>query len=317
MTGCFICPIYDQGRDFEFGYEFVESAIKFDLENALYFVFSTQAQQNKFLSECQRRFRKSPQGLIFDRDLSDCQNPVSIKKFYAIYTLKNSFDYIAAVDCESILTRSFDVGQLFDEIWKTGSCFASNLSIIGAELVLKCAAALGVEKNENVIRETGQYKHTWWFNEIPVYCAKDIEPFFQWLEKNDRLKTIYHDWNCFDYLVYGLWEIAEKDLNVKRYRVKCINGIIEALWRPEIWNKVGIEKKLGTHWTSREDCLHPVNEQICLQFHRDRRHLRFRQYLRRFYNDVFYTVKSCMKNTMPATAGWKKAKNILRRSISI
>lgn len=291
MTGCLICPIYDKGRDFEFGYEFVKSAVEFHLEDSLYFVFSAQMQREKFLSECQRRFGREPHGLVFDRNLSDCQNPVTIKKFYALWKLSEDFDYLAAIDCECLCTRSFNVGEVFDEIWKTGSCFASNMSLVGSDDILKCAMALGVEYDSDIIRETDQYNYTWWFNDIPVYRGKDIAPFFQWIEQNNYWKIIYHNWHCFDYLVYGLWNICEKGMRIKRCNLKNVIGIIESLWKPEVRNKVRIEKEIGTHWTSRIDSYHPENRNICLQFHCDRRSLRLKQCLGRYYFIVKYRLK--------------------------
>ena len=290
-TGCFICPIYDKRRDFEFGYEFVESAVKYGLENDLYFVFSTDEQQNAFLAECEKRFGKQPKGLLFDRNLSDCKNPVSIKKFYGLYALADKYDYIATVDCECVfLPVSLTAGEMLENVWRAGTCFSANRSYAGADVMMKCAAALDLQNDEKILRETGGLCYTWWFNDIPVYLASDIAPFFQWLEEDDRFKKTYYDWNCFDHLVYGMWRILYRDQHIYRHKLIGISSIAEACWRPELPGKGRIERILGTHWTSRVDTSH-VNAGIYMQFHRDRRNRRFISYFSRPVRNVITILK--------------------------
>ena len=291
MTGCFICPIYDQGSDFEYGYEFVESAVRFHLTDSLYFVFSSEEQQNKFLDECKKRYAEIPHGMIFERNLSDCENPITIKKFYALSVLFQSFDYIAAVDCECIFVKGIPVGQMLENVWNAGTCFAANYSVQGADIVFACAKALGIEHNKHIIKETRKFNYTWWFNDIPVYRSADIKSFYEWMEKKHYFEVIYHEWNCFDYLVYGLWLIMEKEMNLKCFEYKDDISIIESLWEPEIRKKIEIEKAMGTHWTSRVKIQDNENENIYMQFHRDRRHTRFRQFFGRQYRYLKHKVK--------------------------
>lgn len=291
MTGCFICPIYDQGRDFEFGYEFVESAVRNNLVNDLYFIFSSKQQQDKFILECEKRFHAQPNGLVLEKNLSDSKNPVTIKKFYGIKVLAERYNYIAAVDCECIFTKHMSAGTMLDNIWQAGTYLAANRSIKGADVVLRCAIALGLQHDPRIIEETNSFKYTWWFNEIPVYRTADIDSFFDWLEKNDYLRTIYYNWYCFDYLVYGIWMILEKNMKLKKYAIGNLTSIIEALWRPEIPCKMAIEKKVGTHWTARVNLGTRDNPNIYMQFHRDRRNTRFRQCFGRTARTIFYRLK--------------------------
>ncbi len=270
MTGVYICPIYDKEKDFEYGYKLVESAVKCGTSEDLYFVFSDQAQQDKFMDHCMKRFDKKPGKILYDDPLKDCRNPVSMKKWYGIRALSDQYDYIAAIDCECIFLKAQQTGKILDEIWNTQSFLRCNKSTVGASDVKKCAEALGLDQDERLIRETQGFTLTWWFNEIPVYKASDLNAFFEWLDEPDRYKTVYHEWCCFDYYVYVIWLILYRDMHLRALPYTNIAGTIEGLWGSLSFNKAGIEKCFNTHWTSRNERLEN-NERLCIQFHTDRR----------------------------------------------
>lgn len=280
MTGCFICPIYDKGMDFKYGYNLVESAIQFGLISNLYFVFSSVDQKNIFLDYCVKHYGNTPNALILEQNLSSFRNPVTIKKFFGLRSLMSQYDYISTIDCESVFTQEFEPGHLLDEIWQSESYLSANICIKGVEILRKCVETLCIERGELLERETKNYRFYWWFNEIPVYRSDTLNDFFQWLENNGRIERIYNDWNCFDYLVYVLWILAFKEKHLHKHRFPAMYGIIEELWEPEIPFKHAIERKMHTHWTSRTKLRNKENN-IYIQFHLDRRHTRFKQYLGR------------------------------------
>lgn len=273
MTGCFICPIHDRvvknKSDFELGYLLVGSAISVGIVNDLWFVFSSSEQKDKFLDEAQKRFSVSVNYLIYNKDLSDCKNPVTIKKFFGIKKLAKKYDYIATIDCETKFYGHINIGELLGDIWNKGTYLNSNVSELGGRDVKKCIQALNLENSELLKQETENYTYSWWFNDIPVYDSKTINEFFLWIDENSYKETIYYTWECFDYLVYVIWLILTQNKQLNKFGIKSRDIIVESLWKTEIINKKKIEEMLGTHWTSRHT-LHE-GERIQVEFHLDRR----------------------------------------------
>ena len=168
MNGAYVCPIFDKENDFEYGYAFVESAIKHKTVNELYFVFSFLSHQEKFNIECNHRFGIQPESILLDDPLKDCMNPVTIKKYFGVKELINKQDYVAAIDCESLFIRDFDSGTLMDRIWRAESFLNCNKAVMAANDLYNCACALRLDKDMSLIEETEDFSVTWWFNEIPV-----------------------------------------------------------------------------------------------------------------------------------------------------
>jgi hypothetical protein len=269
VTGCFICPIYDKRNDFEYGYRLTKSAARYAKVDDLYFVLSSYEQRDKFLSECGKRFGFQPGALVYAEDMSACKNPVSIKKLYAVRCLKNQYDYIAAIDCECVFTRKTDMGVLLHEIWQKGTYLVSNPSSTGANDLRICAEKMGMLDSGKLAVETRDFRYTWWFNEIPVYRAADLDEFFAWLDRDNHYDKVYGNWSCFDYLVYGLWLIMYKAKHLRIYNRFAPGGMIENLCDPKTEAKYQIERECGTHWTARRTLI-PPNEKIHLKFHLDR-----------------------------------------------
>lgn len=274
MEGVFICPIYDKvhgsSSDFEYGYQLFKSALDSEVNKDLFYIFSSNQQEDKFVNECKRRYKEVPNGLVYDVDLRDCKNPVSEKKFYGVQELANKYDYIAPIDCETVFLKKFHPGELMDEIWINKTYLNSNFSILGGEDVKKCISALGLEDNELLKSETNDYQLSCWFNEIPVYNSADVNEFFQWIKDNGYERIIYDNWSCFDYLVYITWRILSKGDHLNKISITTTDVLIESLWKPEIKNKQKIESDTHTHWTSRVDAM-KNNNGMYLQFHIDRR----------------------------------------------
>lgn len=269
MKGCFICPIYDKGKDFEYGYHLIDTAIRYTDLNDLYFIFSTREHQDKFLGECQRRFGRVPGALIYEADMSDSKNPVTVKKFFGIRMLMDQYDYIATIDCECVFVRQTDAGKLMDEIWNENTYLACGRSVLGGRDLKNCIDALGLGDNELLKRETADCSCTWWFNEIPIYKSENLGDFFAWLDKDNLYDTVYYTWECFDYLVYVIWLLLYKDKHLKIYDYESHMGMIESLCHPNTPHKYRAERDFHTHWTSRRN-LFPPNPRIHLKFHLDR-----------------------------------------------
>ena len=288
MSSCYIVPIYDKDDDFDYGYELVGSAVKYSMARNVYFVFSSYEQKDKFFAECEKRFSVQPGGLVLEDDLRGSRNPVTIKKWYGIRKLMDRYDYIAAIDCETVFVRDAGEEDVLEAAWREETYLAANRSVCGAAVVKRCAEALGLDRNETLRTETKEFRYTWWFNEIPVYRTADLDEFFRWIEDEGWNDAIYSEFCCFDYIVYVFWLLLYKGKHLKRYGFTSNVSVIEALWQPEITGKIKKERILGTHWTSRVDLQkEPINPNIYLQFHRDRRHRRFRSYLGRVFQRCF------------------------------
>lgn len=266
INGCFMCPIYDKGQDFEYGYKMFESAIQNGLGNNLYFIFSGAEQEKKFMGHCKETWGETPGSVVMEENLSNCKNPVSIKKIYGLKKLQKKFDYIAAIDCECIFLKKFDPGEIMDEIWRNETYLSCNIALV--RIIHKCAEGLGLLDDSKIVEATGNFKYTWWFNEIPVYKTETLDEFFDWLDEKDRYNIVYNNWNCFDYYVYVMWLIMKFNKKTVKYDYKAYGGIVEELCNPVRFFKRKIEKDFGSHWTSNRK-IDKTNAKLCLQFHRD------------------------------------------------
>ena len=182
--------------------------------------------------------------------------------------MKN-YDYIATIDCESEFVRSFEPGEVMNDIWESQSFLTANKSSAKAqEITRRCAELIGLDaENSRVRQETESYLYYWWFNEIPVYRTDTLSGFFSWLDENSRRESIFGNWCCFDYLVYVMWLIECRGCGLRKIDVTSSFGITEGLY--SLRGYEGFERKHNIHWTSRAR-VSDGDKNIVMRFHLDR-----------------------------------------------
>ncbi|MCR5786094.1 MAG: hypothetical protein K6G28_00110 [Acholeplasmatales bacterium] len=263
---CFLCPIYDSGNHFEFGYNLVKSMKNLGVKTDIFFIFSNIEQQEKFynlVSDLNYRINH----LILPEEFLDYKSKVVVKKLYGLKELMNKYNYIALIDCETIFIKNGDFDEIFKTINDNRLCLNANISYDGFFILRACFLQLGLYKNKKLRKEFSNFKYNYWFNEIQVYDCSVLPEFFEWLEQFDKEKYL-NDWYCFEYYIYGAFLILEKDYHIIKHKnLKSMGGILEYLPMYSTQKQHKILNQLKTHWTSSADV---QNDNCYLRFHLDR-----------------------------------------------
>ena len=302
---CFIVPFKRTNKDDECVKYFLESAHKYNMSKYLIFVIDDN-DAYKYLSSIDNDIKlivAHPKALVNN-------NIVTMKKFYGIEHVYKDYDYIAAIDCDSLFLKTFDPYELFNEIWESKSCFYKTTALIKFRQMdfFMTAAACGLENNLILKKETNNFTDNIWFNDIPVYKSSDMKDFFIWLKttKTSNGKTVFQNVEnnicCFDYFVYWYWLICYKGLTSERSErpsyelslleetfdiynnyMSFVEGRVRSGQEVNKYHKfaemsvlqdaLNIEKIINTHWTARDyEKTKDIipNDNLYIQIHIDR-----------------------------------------------
>ena len=295
-SACFVVPFWRTDKDDKCVKNFIESAQMFDMSQYLYFIIDSEEDRN-FLLDIDRSLKT----FLVNEDISkNNMNVPTAKKFYGLEVLYDKYEYIAAIDCDSIFLKNFDIYEVFNEIWESKSCFykARQISEGSVEGRRKCAEEIGLANNYFLKRETEDFLYNIWFNDIPVYKSSNLKEFFDWIHfsKLEDGNTIYNHilqtFECFDYFIYWYWLVSYKGFTSDRtYFVSNNVSLIESIplyykLSIDMKNKIpeemnynllymiyNIEETIKTHWTTRnyEKTKKIIpNSRLCMQIHCDR-----------------------------------------------
>jgi hypothetical protein len=203
-----IIPIHPP--KFVFGEGIVHSWNKHSTSD-LYFVFSNLEDADNFANTVSGRYKT----IVLPEELRDYSNMITVKKFYGISNIIEEYDYVCVFDAEMKVIRHFDTDNIYEEVWKTRE-LKCNLSWAGADIIRNNSVLMACDENEDLIRETENFNLYWWFNEICVYEKNTFKEFFDFLNSSPHFKTIYNNWECFDYILYGIWLICFKGFKCRK-----------------------------------------------------------------------------------------------------
>lgn len=263
----FACPLYDMKNHFDLALDLYGSKIENKIEDDFYFVFSNLKQKDKFESLVNERWpQKDFRWLITTEEINKCKAKAVSKKFYALETLKDDYDYIILVDCESLFIKHCDYGALAEQIWEKRSMLNANKSLDGYLIMRKCFKTLGVYNNELLRKDTLSFRYNFWFNELQVYKCNNLDEFFIWLNCHNKTK-VYDEYLCFEYYVYYAFLLIEKGIHINKFNFESMGGINEYLFKFTESKQKEIMNTMGLHWTSSRDA---INENVVMLFHLDR-----------------------------------------------
>jgi len=248
---------------FGFAKEAVASWNQF-CDSDLYFVFSDEKDAEEFKKICFGNYKS----IILPENLRSYRNPISVKKYYGVMQLIKEFKYVGVFDAEIKVVKPFDTDTIYEEIWNTqqlkcNQCFPD---VNGGNVVYNNSVTMGLDKNEKLLEQTDHFKWYWWFNEICVYESKASKLFFDYLENHPQKDILFHEYWCFDYLIFGIWLICHQDFKCVKFFPdrKFGFGAIEH----NQFNIGGVTEKFNSYMDSN---MHPENyEKIKVQFHMDR-----------------------------------------------
>lgn len=213
---CTVVPTYLY--KFDYAMNFLKSHNE-NLETDLYFVFSTVEEEQLF------RY-----AVMMNRDFKDNSYKnykylivkgvggsglITQKKLWAVNELVKTYDYVAVLDDESLVVKSFDPNVVYKEIAEARS-FKSNRRNDHLYHLKSVAEKMNLVDNERLIEQTDNFTQYWWFNELCVYDAKYFKEFFDWLISHPNLKELLSSFECFDYLLYSIWLICNKEFTLDK-----------------------------------------------------------------------------------------------------
>jgi hypothetical protein len=263
----FICPIYDMKNHFDLAVNLYRSKVELGIDEDFYFVFSDNAQKEKLSHRIKEELNAEFYSIVIPEELLPYKSKVVTKKFYALQTLMNKYDYLSVIDSESIFIKNGDFYKVFETIWEQGNCLKSNISYDGFNILRTCFQTMNIYFEPKLLKEFRFYKYNFWFNDIPVYKCELLPEFFRWLDQFDK-NGYLNEWLCFEYYIFAAFLILEKGFHLQRYdNLKSCGGIMEYLPLFPIDEQKKILNQLGTHWSSNPMV---TNEDTYLLFHLDR-----------------------------------------------
>ena len=211
----------------------------------------------------------------------------------------NDYDYIAAIDCECEFIRSFQPGELMNDIWESKSFLTANKTpnrTNSTSTTMRDTAVLMGLDGEQLRHETEDYQYLWWFNEIPVYRTDTLKDFFSWLNENSRRDAVFNNWCCFDYYIYVMWLIECKGFKLTKVDITFPGNLVESLCHCEKDKFKGFEREHNIHWTSRAK-VRPEDSSVVMKCQLD--HLRE-------YNRPYRKFKRAVKYILISLGLWRK-----------
>lgn len=197
-----------------------ETFNKFVTNGDLFLVFSNEDELNYLKTITNEKFNS----IVIDND--KIPNIITYKKFFGVnYVFNKNYDYIGIVDCETEFVKQLDLSEIQD-IYKS-KIFKTNTSSNGGRIVKKCADAL--EYTDIVSQITDNYSQYWWFNDLCVYEKGTFTEFYESILTSKNYNMIMSDSEYFDYFLYSIWLLVNKDFKLKNYmpHKKFVYGILE------------------------------------------------------------------------------------------
>lgn len=221
---CTVVPIHYP--KFNYAIDLLNSHSK-NIKSDLYFIFSSQEEYDIFLKITLKIGNLNYKKIILPEEINKYSNIITNKKFYAVNILSDQYKYISVFDCESLFVKPFNTDEIYKKIDDT-KIFKSNRRRTSDHLK-KLAVLMGYENNKVLLEETDNFLQYWWFNDICVYNTELFSEFYAWFLKKDNYKEMMNEFSCFDYLLYSMWLICNKNYKLKKYlqNIICNGAMIE------------------------------------------------------------------------------------------
>jgi hypothetical protein len=188
----------------------------------IYVVFSNEYEEMIF----QSMYGGEYNSIILPNELRGLKSYVNVKKLHALSLLYKKYDYIGVFDCDTLFVKDCDLEEIYSEIGDR-NWVNSNEASVGADIIKKVATMLDYHTNENLLIESRGFTQYWWFSDIPVYKTEYVKEFMEWLEEHPNKNQILNEYHSFDYLLWSIWLIVNKDMRVHPKPFKDEIGVVE------------------------------------------------------------------------------------------
>lgn len=225
----FVVPLHP--KHFNYGYYIINYLYNKKVD--LYFIFTNDTEKNYFLSKIININKDNIKYLLLT-DFTDIgivektNSFVSIKKLYALYALKDKYDYISCIDSEiQFINNTDDYYNIMKNIVDTKIICGGKLNendVNEINIVRDSLNRLTDKEYHQSLKYYSQnYRiYTWWSN-LPVYDCKISGDFLKWINfRSDNLERFC--WNVFDDLLYNYYCILFHNYQLREIK-NCFHSL--------------------------------------------------------------------------------------------
>ena len=188
----FIIPTYPP--HFNYAKNFLETFRKnsLNLQADLFFIFSDESEAQEF-GEYEYKIILPDELRIFENG-----GIINIKKFFALKSLQNQYDYYIVLDSESEIIKNVDLYSICNSIYETKKLYGNtvwNFEHIGmCKIREQCKSHFKSNENFSTLAEKEKDLYLW-FSNLPVYKNEFLQDFFVSIDFNNSISTLYFSFN--------------------------------------------------------------------------------------------------------------------------
>jgi hypothetical protein len=216
MKSCFIIPVYPP----HYSYLSFLNELPDNLEFDVYLVLSF-SRDLEDLDRC--NYKKIYKTIVledhldhsFINEIINKNVIITFKKYYALNTLKEKYEYLATCDSEIKFINTDKVDLKFKR-------FCDSKTIIGSVLSEN-------SKNINLAKDINRYscvffdtlassnvtedfRFYFWFSDIPIYDSSILKRYLDFIKFEDFSNFVNKiNWHFFDYIPYGIYCLMYED----------------------------------------------------------------------------------------------------------
>jgi hypothetical protein len=200
-NACFLAPIHPP--KFNFGLDLIKTYNQYYNDDHFFLIFSSQSDLEQFA--------ELAVGLRYQSIISPPlvgQSPTTEKKFNGIKWIyeNTNFEYVAAVDVDTLFIKNVDYSQLFENYYKKATIWGNLYEFAPWPIITNPLKFFHEFWHERLYNATHGYRVYFWFNDIPVYKKLPFLAFLDFIKYNTRANELV--WFDFDYILYGYFLIA-------------------------------------------------------------------------------------------------------------
>lgn len=205
----FIIPTYPP--HFNYAKNFLDTFRKnyLNLQADLFFIFSDESEAQEF-GEYEYKIILPDELRIFENG-----GIINIKKFFALKSLQNQYDYYIVLDSESEIIKNVDLYSICNSIYETKKLYGNtvwNFEHIGmCKIREQCKSHFKSNENFSTLAEKEKDLYLW-FSNLPVYKNEFLQDFFVSIDFNNSISTLTG--LDFDHYIYMYYLILYKNFKV-------------------------------------------------------------------------------------------------------
>lgn len=195
----------------------------FDKQADLHFCFTNEEEADKFGSYKNKIILPEKYRIFENKGI------INIKKFYAIFSLKDNYEYILVLDDESLFIKKENLFNICNEFYNHKILYGNTVifnpqtqkSIM--EIQSHCKAFYQNEIQKKLSTYDNLYL---WFNNLCIYKTDLLEDFNQKTQIFNNIEKLHY--RDFDYYVFMYYLIAYQNFSVFDMNVYAIYGALES-----------------------------------------------------------------------------------------